>query len=288
MRIHRALAAPLVAFLLWTSPAAAQTRRAPRDTYEAVALYAIGATYGAATGAWIDVQTGLTEPLTAPWAPLAGAGAGVTLAWLADRPTRIRRGLPTMVGAGLSLGLLAGGSIGIQGWRTNVWGVPTMSTITWVGTTAGLSFGLAVGLLLDPEPGTGSFVLSGGFWGASLGLLTGYAFDASSAYDVFSVSGEAVGIAAAALTARMLRPTPAQVRWMDLGALTGALLGGGIGFLLLRDERAAFAGTVQLGLIGGGVAGFLFGASRERVPGGLALRPGVMPLPGGFALTVGM
>jgi hypothetical protein len=287
MLLRCALAAPLLA-LLYASPAAAQPRRAPRDTYEAVALYAIGATYGAATGAWIDVQAGLTEPLTAPWLPVVGAGAGVTLAWLVDRPTRIRRGLPTMMGAGLSLGLLAGGSIGIQGWRTGTWGLPTMSTLTWVGTTAGLTFGLAAGLLLNPEPGTGSFVLSGGFWGASLGLLAGYAFDADSAYDVFSVSGEVIGIAATALTAAMLRPTPAQVRWMDLGALTGAVLGGGIGLLLLRDERAAFAGTIQLGLIGGGVAGFLFGASRERVPGGIALRPGVIALPGGFALTVGM
>ncbi len=292
MRPARAALAATLAALAWPAAAAAQTPsdapRPTRDTVEAVALYAIGASYGAATGAWLDVQLGLTEPLTAPWLPAVGAGAGVTLAWLADRPTRVRRGLPTMLGAGLSLGLLAGGSVGLQGWRTGAWGLPTMATVAWVGTTVGLGAGLGAALVFDPSPGAGSFVLSGGFWGASLGLLLGYALDAGGAYDLFALGGEAVGVAASVLTAASLRPTPAQVRWMDLGALTGALLGGGVGFLLLRDERAAFAGAIQLGLVGGGVAGFLFGASRARVPGAVALRPGVTPLPGGFALTVGM
>jgi len=263
-------------------------RRPPRATPEAVALYAVGASYGLATGAWLDLQLGLTGPLTAPWLPALGAGAGVTLAWLSERGTPVRRGLPTALGAGLSLGLLAGGAVGLQGWRTGAWGLPTLATLTWVGTTAGLALGLGGALALAPSPGDGAFVLSGGVWGAALGFLLGYAFDAGSAYDGFALGGEAVGVTAAALTASALRPTPAQVRWMDLGALTGAVLGGAVGLLLLRDERAAFAGTIQLGLVGGGVAGFLFGARRERVPGGLALRPGVTPLPGGLALTVGL
>lgn len=261
-----------------------------RGGAEAVALYATTVSYGLMTGAWLDVQLDVTELKALAWIPLLGAGAGVAVAYLADNPRSMRRGLPTALGAGLTLGLLAGGAIGAQGWRAGDWGVPTMSTLAWAGATAGLGVGLGAGLLLDPMPGSGSFVLSGGLWGSALGVLTGYAFDVGTSYDLFTTVGEGVGVLATALTARALRPTPAQVRWMDLGALTGALLGAGVGLLLLRGERAPFAGVIQLGLVGGGVAGFLFGASRDApTPGrrALAWSAGVVPLQGGAMLTVG-
>lgn len=239
---------------------------AARTGFEAAALYASTVGYGVATGAWINTQADLLQPATFPWLPLAGAGAGVGLAWLADHPRPMRAGLPTAIGAGLSLGILGGAALGAQGWMRDDWGPRTAATVMWAGATLGLGMGLGLGLLAQPTPGAGSFVLSGGFWGASLGAVTGFAVDALPYEGSFAAAGEAIGAVAAAVTASTLRPTPSQVRWMDLGALTGALLGGGLGLLFFRTERAPFASLMELGVIGGGVAGFLFGAPRSDGP----------------------
>lgn len=264
-----------------------------RTTLEAVSLYATTVSYGLVTGAWLNAQFDISDLKAAPWIPLVGAGAGVVAAYLADNPRAIRRGVPTAMGAGLTLGLLGGAALGVQGWRTGQWGVPTMGTVVWTGATVGLGAGVGLALLTDAQPGVSSFVLSGGFWGAVLGFMTAYAVDDDKHFGSFALAGEAIGVAASAATAGLLHPTHAQVRWMDLGVLAGGLVGTGLGMLLLREERAPFAATVQLGMIGGGVAGFLLGASRggntqgaSGLAHGLAMHPAVVPLDGGAMLLL--
>ncbi len=168
-----------------------------------------------------------------------------------------------------------------------------MTTVAWAGATVGLGAGIGLAALTEPRPSTSAFILSGGFWGTVLGFMTGYATGDDDHFGSFALGGEAIGVAAAAATAGILRPTHAQVRWMDLGALTGALVGFGVGFLLLRDERAPFAASVELGMVGGGVAGFLFGASREgpsrNVMGAsraFAWHPSVVPTQGGAMISL--
>lgn len=267
--------------------------RDDRTGLEAAALYATTMSYGLATGAWLDAQLEITDLKAMPWLPLVGVGAGAVAAYLADNPRSVRSGVPTALGAGLTLGLLGGASLGLQGWRAGQWGVPTMSTVAWAGATLGLGAGIGLAALTNPRPATSSFILSGGFWGTVLGFMTGYATGDDDHFGSFALGGEAVGIAAAAATAGLLRPTHAQVRWMDLGALTGALVGMGVGLLLLRDERAPFAAAVELGTLGGGVAGFLFGASRESSSRGasgprrgLAWSPSVLPVQGGALVAL--
>ncbi len=269
--------------------------RDDRTGLEAAALYAATMGYGLATGAWLDAQLEITDIKAVPWLPLVGVGAGAVAAYLADNPRSVRAGVPTALGAGLTLGLLGGAALGLQGWRAGQWGVPTMSTVTWAGASLGLGAGIGLAALTSPRPSTGAFVLSGGFWGTVLGFMTGYATGDDDHFGSFALGGEAVGIAAAAATAGLLRPTHAQVRWMDLGALTGALVGMGVGLLLLRDERAPFAAAVELGTLGGGVAGFLFGASRESpsrgasgAVRGFAWTPSVLPVQGGALVTLSM
>ncbi len=268
-------------------------RRNEREGLEVGALYATTISYGLATGAWLDAQFDITDPKALPWLPLVGAGAGAVVAYLADNPRSVRSGAPTALGAGLTLGLLGGASLGLQGWRANEWGVPTMTTVAWAGATVGLGAGIGLAALTEPRPSTSAFILSGGFWGTVLGFMTGYATGDDDHFGSFALVCEAIGVAAAAATAGILRPTHAQVRWMDLGALTGALVGFGVGFLLLRDERAPFAASVELGMVGGGVAGFLFGASREgpsrNVMGAsraFAWHPSVVPTQGGAMISL--
>lgn len=272
------------------------SRRDERAGLEAAALYATTISYGLATGAWLDAQFDITDLKALPWLPLVGAGAGAVVAYLADNPRSVRSGAPTALGAGLTLGLLGGAALGLQGWRAHEWGVPTMTTVAWAGATLGLGAGIGLAALTEPRPSTSAFILSGGFWGTVLGFMTGYATSDDDHFGSFALGGEAIGVAAAAATAGILRPTHAQVRWMDLGVLTGGLVGFGVGFLLLRDERAPFAAAVELGMVGGGVAGFLFGASREgpsrNVMGAsraFAWHPSVMPTQGGAMISlVGM
>ncbi len=264
-----------------------------RAGLEAATLYATTVGYGLATGAWLDAQLEITELKAVVWIPLVGAGAGVVAAYLADNPRSIRRGVPTAMGAGLTLGLLGGAALGVQGWRTGEWGVATMATSAWAGATVGLGAGLGLALLADPSPAAGAFALSGGLWGALLGFMTGYAVGDEEHYGSFALAGEAIGVAGAVAASVALRPTHAQVRWMDLGVLAGGLVGAGIGVLLLREDRAPFAAAVELGMVGGGVAGFLFGASRAGgarsaagLARGLALRPAVVPIEGGAVVLL--
>jgi hypothetical protein len=77
--------------------------------------------------------------------------------------------------------------------------------------------------------------------------------------------GEAVGVIASLATARMMRPTQARTRWLDLGGVVGGLLGFGAGMLLFSRPSLNLAGvvaTTQLGIIGGGVGGWVL-APRE-------------------------
>ncbi len=269
-------------------PPPAPTDRRARTGLEAVSLYATAAGWGLATGAWLDVQLDIRTLQAMPWIPLVGAGAGVAVAYLVDNPESVPRGLPTALGAGLALGLLGGAALGAQGWRAGQWGVPTMTTAAWLGATGGLAGGLGIALLTRPEPGTGAFVLSGGFWGSVLGAMTAYAVADDAHLGSFALAGEAIGVAAAAATAGMLQPTHDQVHWMDLGVLTGGLVGLGVGLLLLREERAPFAASIELGMVGGGVAGYLVGTARRgrAGSGGVVWHPSVQPVAGGAVLSL--
>jgi hypothetical protein len=285
--------APSQPLTLPPPPPAPPANRDERTSIEVAGLYAATMGYGLATGAWLDAQLEITDFKALPWLPLVGLGAGAVAAYLADNPRAVRSGVPTALGAGLSLGLLGGAALGLQGWRAGQWGVPTMATVTWAGATLGLGAGVGLAALTHPRPGTGAFILSGGFWGTVLGFMTGYATGDDEHFGSFALGGEAIGVAAAAATAGLLHPSQTQVRWMDLGALTGGLVGVGVGLLLLRNERAPFAAAVELGTLGGGVAGFLFGASRNGASRGsagashgLAWTPAVMPVQGGAMVTL--
>lgn len=96
---------------------------------------------------------------------------------------------------------------------------------------------------LSPDPGASSWVLSGGLWGATLAGLTGLAArDAESRAGRLLV-GEAVGVIASMATARVLRPTQARTRWLDLGGAVGGLLGLGAGLLLFSRPSLAWPGS---------------------------------------------
>jgi hypothetical protein len=128
---------------------------------------------------------------------------------------------------------------------------------------------LAMEAALRPDPGTTSWVLSGGVWGASLAGLTALALQDGRALGRWLLVGEVVGVVASLATARTLRPTQARTRWLDLGALVGGLLGFGAGMLLFSrpaQDWPGVAATAQLGIVGGGVAGWFLAPGTPRSP----------------------
>ncbi len=94
-------------------------------------------------------------------------------------------------------------------------------------------------------------MVSGSVWGTALGLVTGIAAQSDEHLGVFAMSGTVLGAAAAMITAGALEPTPAQTRWLDLGALGGGLLGFGLGLLLFEAAAppAARMAVTELGII---------------------------------------
>lgn len=246
---------------------AAPAREAnPRSALGAVTLYGSLVGYGLGTGVFADLRLGITDLRAAAWLPLVGAGAGLAGALLLDRPHPVSPSLTASLNTGLVLGTLAGGGLALQLQR-HVDGFDTAdaATAVWAGATVGLGLGVGLHAALHPSPGSASFVQSGGAWGGALGLLTGLALQRDAHLGLALGVGELLGAGAAAFATHALRPTPGRVHWMDLGALGGALVGTAISLLLLyeADQRPAALATVELCTLGGGVAGYLFGARRE-------------------------
>ncbi len=233
---------------------------------DALLLYGSMLGYGVASGVVLNLQLGIDDLRAGTWLPLLGAGAGLLGAWALDRPLARYEGARSALSTGLLLGALGGASVAWQrAFRGEVSGLAPAAAAVWVGSTAGALLGVGLGVALDPAAGTVSFVRSGGVWGGALGLLTGLAVLTRDDHGLYVAAGEALGAVGAAIAARLLHPTPTRVRWMDLGVIAGALVGTGAAFVLFyeADGRAASLATVQLCMIGGGVAGYLVGASRE-------------------------
>ncbi|MEZ4406844.1 MAG: hypothetical protein R3A52_10250 [Polyangiales bacterium] len=289
LAVLRRVAASLDAPAPTTSSPAPSERR---STGEAAALYAGAMTLGAGVGGWADVLGGLADPRLAVGAPLAGAGLGAVGAWLVDRG-RPRRGRGAAFTAGMVVGVMGGASLGLHGLLSEGWDGKGFATATLAGGVLGAGVGLGLGALTDALPGSAAFVGSASVWGAALGGLTSVAAQ-SDALGVFAGIGAALGTTVSFATASRLQPTTSRVLWTNLGVVTGGLLGAGLGLLLFWEAPnwSARVATIELGMIGGGVAGWLFGApetarGRGAAPRlGWSVHPEVSAVPGGVAVGV--
>jgi hypothetical protein len=238
------------------------------DAGEAVVLYQLGSVYGLALGAWGATATadeaGDASPLASVALPVVGAGAGVVVAALIDGRRDLRRGRAYAANAGFYLGLV--GALGVamlpDGPLRDAQRFEQASALLLAGTV-GLGAGVAVAHATDAMPGSASFVLSGGVWGALIGLTLERALSEGGRANGAAglLVGEAIGAGATMLTARWLRPTPSQTRWLDLGALLGAVTGA----LLLSqtDNAQTVALASAIGCLGGATLGFVLGAPSD-------------------------
>ncbi len=286
-------------------PAPAESDR--RSDLEAVELYGTALAYGASTGIWIDVLAEVDDAKTAIWLPIGGAGLGVVGAWALDGSGHpVRPGFATAVNTGFQLGLGAGFSLGVElqeNLRETVdcgfgfvcsrrtFREKELFTTMWAGATIGIGVGAATSLVARSSPGSGSYVYMGGLWGGALGLMVVGQADEEKHFGLGALIGGTVGIVATLATASVVQPTQARVGWTHLGILAGGLLGVGVAVLAFEDARSMIGPllAVEVGMVGGGIAGWFLGAPSSSGPAPRVARssnrfrvePAVMAVPGG-------
>jgi hypothetical protein len=288
-----------------------------RNTFELLELYWLGFGYGLGTGIFVDVQAEVENLRGAVWLPVLFAGGGIAAAYLIDHGHPIRRGRASSANTGMLLGLgfaaaLAGqidedlsrarpfdcgwGASTTCDWRDYDLSSKEVASIAWLGATIGLGAGLGLGVLTDATPGDASFVFAGGVWGSALGLLANAAGESDDGYGLAAMIGMGIGATGTAIGAHFLRPSESQVRWTNLGAVAGSLLGAAVGVLpdtRLRDPTL-FCMAISAGILGGGIAGFVLGRPSQSTPTSMPLarvdrfraEPSVSPVAGGAVMQL--
>lgn len=286
---------------------------APRIEYsqgmsgvETVALYSTAVLWASGLGLWLATSA-VREDAGGHTLlfPLIGAGAGVAAAYFIDRNAEVRRGRALAVQAGMWLGLTAGiGIAGATGASFDRDEQNLGSHALFLSSTAGMILGAGISAATDARPGSISFTFSTGFWGAYAGAMVESVVRASRSRSArFPAAGilvgEGVGIATGMILSRIIEPTAAQARWMDLGSLTGASVGLALGALAAGNRDTAmmpYVGSL-VGMGAGMALGYVLGRpshedrlmNRER-DGETGIRPSafVMPVEGGAVAGVSL
>lgn len=269
-----------------------------RTTMEIALLYTNAVFYGIGSGAYMAV---LTEPQSAAGAILpvlgfAGAAAGaVALLDTDDAP--LRYGVPQSAVSGLTIGLMEAAA-----W--SAWNVAAsresemltdkqIATVVWLSATLGTVGGGLVSHYYGVTPGQASYVSSTAGWsGAVLALVTAAAGPDDETREDYAFLAAALGVnvgaALGVFTADAVSPSIGRVLFLDLGAISGALLFGGLYAAMEPEDEvdralpAVLAGGIATGLT---VAWFL---TEDMTPdlfqreGSVAVEGvGILPLAGG-------
>jgi hypothetical protein len=235
-----------------------------RTSDELSILYSTAFLYGLGTSAWIVLLT-KPENLAGAILPFAGlTGGAVAGVAIADGYLPFRKGVPHAIAAGLYLGFGEGlWVVGYQNARaarvgSPQWGSEAVSTTLWAGATLGGIAGGLVGASREPTPGRVSFVSSAGTW---LALTSGFAaaglqpdrgLRGETAY-LAGGAGLTVGMLSAIAIAPSLAPSVARVRFVDLGAIGGGLLGAGTYAIIAESDANARGGlgSAAIGIAAG-------------------------------------
>ncbi|MEZ4392452.1 MAG: hypothetical protein R3A48_15295 [Polyangiales bacterium] len=266
---------------------------------ETVALYSTAVLWGGSFGLYLATSAVRADAgAHTVLFPLLGIGAGVAAAFVIDHSAEVRRGRALAVQAGMWLGLTAGiGIVGAANLSFDRDEVNLGSHTLFLSSTAGMILGAGLAAATDARPGSVSFTFSTGFWGAYAGAMVEsvvrLSARRSSRFPAAGILvGEGLGVATGLIFSKLIEPTAAQSRWMDLGALTGASVGVLLGSLAAnsRDtETMPFVGSL-VGLAGGMALGYVLGRpspeerrmNRERDgETGLHPRAFVAPVQGG-------
>ncbi len=303
----------------WASQGVALVPRAPdenvvagrRTSNELASLYITSVFYGIGTGVWLSTHTDPRSQagFVLPALGFAAAASGIDAAL--DYAGVLGYGVPQSIVAGLSIGL--GEGVTWTMWNQahvrydKEWHEETVANVIWGATTVGGVAGGVLGALYGTTPGRAAYVHSAAGWTA---FASGFFAAALSSEDptrndhgyLAAALALNVGAAAAALTAPRVAPSTARVRFLDLGAVAGGLLCGGI-YVAAKDlrrlpaywsnpgDRGFFAVTAAGVVAGLGSAWYLTRhMPQDRAPSERAASPSpgstlvLVPVAGGVGL----
>lgn len=275
-----------------------------RTTDELWVGYGHAFLYGLGTGTWFafQVHPGILGGLLLPMVGFSAASIGGLA--LADALHPLPYGMPHAISTGLEVGLVEGTWIALAQRahathsEAQVWHAETTSSLLWGTATAGGIAGGLVGAVRATTPGRAAFVGSLSLWTGTLFALGSATLspDTTTRAEHAFVAGDVgynSGLLASLLVSPIVSPSVARVRWIDLGGLGGALLGGGIYSLATQGDgspRASFASAGVGAALGLGTAIVL----TRNMPRDLAsshhgpmVHPIITPTAGGMTVSLG-
>jgi hypothetical protein len=283
-----------------------------RSGDEITLLYASAFLYGVGSGVWFLLETSPDSAATAtiPFAVIAAAP--VIAVATVDGITKLKRGLPHALSAGLYLGL--GEGIWVTGFQHSRaarmrtidpssderWVPETVATVLWGSATLGATLGGALGSAVEVTPGRVSFAASTALWTGTLGgLAAGALLPDDEHHDERSYLTAGVAYNAGLVTGTLLAgdasPSVARVRLVDLLGVGSALATSGIYLSLVDPIDARVAeGLAALGGAAGVAAGWYAtrGMAKDmplpakRAGWRFEVQPSITPVRGGATLGV--
>ncbi len=278
-----------------------------RTSDELSVLYGTAFLYGLGTGAWFVLEA---RPSSVPAA--IGPFAGITIASvgavsIVDRYRPFEPGVPQSIAAGTYLGL--GQSAWVVGYQQaraarikdasgydTAWGAPEVATVLWAGATGGAAVGAIVGTQRRPSPGRVSYTLSLALWsGALFGFGAGAVLPSERRVENALIIGGGAynaGMLTGLATGASVSPSLTRVRIVDLGGVTGGLVGAATYLASSeKSQRATFGATAIGAAVGLGTAWLATSGMPSADPLAKVLPAGVttalVPTPGGVEVRAG-
>jgi hypothetical protein len=241
-----------------------------RTIDELAILYANTLVWGAGFGAVVGAASGSndSEAFFLPAIGMSALGAGaLAIADLKFGP--LPYGMPQSITSGLYMGLEAGIFLGIILENENLLDDDDqIPGLIWGTATAGGLIGGLVGATAPMTPGRASFTSSGAIWGGvlttfvTLGFLDG---EFTSAPFITGLIGATAGGVSTGILGGSLAPSIARVRFIDVGAVGGGLLFGGLyASLADRTDDQALAFLSSAGIAVGLATSFYLTRNMDR------------------------
>lgn len=229
-------------------------------------LYITAASWGVATGIWIDAMAEVKEPAVAGIAPVVFGAAAPAAVFIADRPP-MQRGLPSAIATGIILGTGEGLNISllqhVASDEADEWAFKGIMSAQTLGSVVGGVAGGVSWYFARQSPKTNLFLASAAVWGEAIGTAIGGGASsgkwgvANDAVMRGGVVGFNIALAGAIGVSAVWRPSWNQLGWMWLGLGAGAVISTPVYAFYAGSDSDPRRGLIFQGVAATlGVAGF--------------------------------
>lgn len=218
-----------------------------RTTSELAGLYLTAIGYGLFSGATYAVGADVDSAAGAIVPSLLLAGATSLGVYTLDRQTgKLGYGVAQSISTGITIGFAEG--VAWTLWNQarvrfdDEWEEDTVMYLIWGAGTLGAIAGGVIGSRYGTTPGRVSLMGSASLWSGLVLGMTAAAFPEDEKKDDWGFGVAAIGLTAGAIggviLGREVSPSPARVRFLDLGGISGALVFGGLWIAINEDNSS--------------------------------------------------